>query len=198
MQKKSAKSSPKVSKASPAMEPSFKPTLHLDGKHAEKMNKQTGVGKRVKMVVDATVASQSMSQSYMDPSKKDHSTRLEINSMRPHKPTPRKKYEGHVMSLTGKGNEKSVDAAINSPKKSGKPFNGVGKRSEASLDKAKDSVKGGKPFSGIGSRSEGTMAKAKSTNKGASSMKKGGQSLDGFNPSRHDKRFGGQNGKKGV
>ena len=85
MQKKSSKSA----KSQPMAEPAFKPSLHLDGKHAQNLMKSGGVGKKVKMVVNATMASQSMSQNYMDPSKKDHSVRLEIDSMKPHKPTPK-------------------------------------------------------------------------------------------------------------
>jgi hypothetical protein len=94
------------------------------------------------------------------------------------------------MTLAGKGNDESVNKAINSPKKSGPSFSGVGARSEKSLDAAKGSAKGGKPFSGIGSRSE------ESLNKASKPVKKGSQDLDGFKPSRSDKVTGKDNGKK--
>jgi hypothetical protein len=93
-----AKKPTKSTQRGAMVEPAYKPSLHLDGKHAEKMMKSGGVGKKVKMVVNATMASQSMSQDYMDPKKKNHSVRLEIDSMKPHKaptkstpkPMPRK------------------------------------------------------------------------------------------------------------
>lgn len=88
------------------------------------------------------------------------------------------------MTLAGKGNNESVNKAINSPKQKGPSINGVGARSQKSLDAAKASPKGGKSFSGLGKRSEASL------NKAAKNVKKGSQDLGGFKASRNDKVTG--------
>lgn len=74
--------------ATPSLD--YKPSLHVDGKASKKLQDSHAVGKKVKMVVTAIVAGHSVSTGYDDPKTKNHSTRLEIQSMQPHKP-PKKK-----------------------------------------------------------------------------------------------------------
>jgi hypothetical protein len=84
-------STTKQKAVSPVDVPAYKPSLHLDGKQAQKLQKSHGVGKKVKMVVTATVAGHSVGKDWMDPTQKRHSTHLEIESMKPHKSKPKPK-----------------------------------------------------------------------------------------------------------
>ncbi len=83
-----AKSTPK--KSAPISEAEYKPSLYLDGKNAKGLQ-GAPVGKKVKVLVDAVVTSQSQSRGYDGQLR--HSTSLEINRMKPQssKPAPKRK-----------------------------------------------------------------------------------------------------------